>query len=131
MPASVFNAGARQHSTGICGYPQAGDFNAQLAENVFFRLVGVYRESGTQVDRVNDDATILMPSISYDNGTTRLTAMVEYSDRDSDTSSQFLPLTGTGCVSGDVTITPEIVCANANGQEIKFRLLRIAQRLNN
>jgi len=99
-------------------YQAAGDFNAQLAENVFFRLVGVYRESGTQVDRVNDDATILMPSISYDNGTTRLTAMVEYSDRDSDTSSQFLPLTGTGCVSGDVTITPEIVCANANGQEI-------------
>jgi iron complex outermembrane receptor protein len=99
-------------------YQAAGDFNAQLAENVFFRLVGVYRESGTQVDRVNDDATILMPSISYDNGTTRLTAMVEYSDRDSDTSSQFLPLTGTGCVSGDVTITPEIVCANTNGQEI-------------
>lgn len=108
----VFDIGTNER------YQAAGDFNTQLAENVFFRLVGVYRKSGTQVDRVDDDATILMPSISYDNGRTRLTAMVEYSDRDSDTSSQFLPLTGTGCVSGHVAITPEIVCANANGQEI-------------
>jgi iron complex outermembrane receptor protein len=108
----VFDIGTNER------YQAAGDFNLQLSENVYARLVGVYRDSGTQVDRVNDDAVILMPSISYDNGTTRLTAMAEYSDRDSDTSSQFLPLTGTGCVSGQVTITPAIVCANANGEEI-------------
>lgn len=100
-------------------YQAAGDFSARIAENVYVRFVGLYRDSGTQVDFVNDDALIAMPSITYDNGRTRLTAMVEYADRDSDTAHQFLPLTGTACVSGDVTITPAAVCANASGETIE------------
>ena len=59
----VFDIGTNER------YQAAGDFNLQLSQNVYARLVGVYRDSGTQVDRVNDDAVILMPSISYDNGT--------------------------------------------------------------
>ena len=99
-------------------YQAAGDFNVQLSENVFARLVGLYRDSDTQVDFVEDNAAIIMPSITYDDGRTQLTAMVEYVDRDSDTAQQFLPLNGTGCVSGDVTITPNVLCTNATGQTI-------------
>jgi len=92
----VFDAGTNDR------YQAAGDINAQLTENIYVRLVGLYRDSGTQVDFVDDDALIAMPSISYDNGRTRLTAMIEYPDRDSDTAHQFLPLTGTACVDGNV-----------------------------
>ncbi|MEM6653510.1 MAG: TonB-dependent receptor [Pseudomonadota bacterium] len=96
----------------------AGDYNQALGENIYARLVGVFRESDSFVDEVNDDALILMPSLTYDNGPTRLTAMVEYQDRDSDTSSQFLPLTGTACVDGNVTVTPIEICANSDGRRI-------------
>lgn len=99
-------------------YQAAADFNAQLTDNLYVRLVGLYRESGTQVDYVSDDAAILMPSITWDNGRTRLTAMLEISDRDSGTDSQFLPLEGTACLSGQVTVTPAITCVNATGQRI-------------
>ncbi|MEM8982157.1 MAG: TonB-dependent siderophore receptor [Pseudomonadota bacterium] len=97
-------------------YQVSADYNTAIGDNVFFRVVGIYRDADTQVDFVNDDAAILMPSITYDNGRTRVTAMVEIADRDSDTAHQFLPLTGTACASGDVTVTPAVICANANGQ---------------
>lgn len=97
-------------------YQLSADYNAALSDTLSFRAVGIYRDAGTQVDFVEDDALVVMPSLTYDNGRTRLTAMVEFADRDSDTSHQFLPLTGTACVSGDVQITPASVCDNASGE---------------
>ncbi|MBL4839033.1 MAG: TonB-dependent siderophore receptor [Kordiimonadaceae bacterium] len=97
----------------------AADLNLQLSDNVFIRFVGLARDSDTQVDFVQDDALIIMPSITYQTDTTSLTAMVEVVDRNSDTAQQFLPLQGTGCVSDQVTITPTAVCANATGELIE------------
>lgn len=96
------------------------DYGTHLGGNVYARLVGIYRDADTQVNFVNDDALILMPSITWTDGRTRLTAMVEYADRDSDTSNQFLPLTGTACVDGAVTVSPATICANANGERIAY-----------
>lgn len=96
----------------------AVDLNFNLANNFYGRIVSLYRESDTQVDNVNDDAIGFMPSITYQNNSTSMTAMVEYIDRESDTSHQFLPLNATGCLSDQVTITPDSVCANANEREI-------------
>ncbi len=101
-------------------YQLSGDFNAALSDNWYFRVVGVYRDSDTQVDFVTDDAAIVMPSITYRNDRTSITALVEVSDRNADTAHQFLPLTGTACVSGDVRIVPATVCANANGSVSEF-----------
>lgn len=96
----------------------AADFNQQLADNLYFRLVGLYRDSGTQVDFVEDNAVILMPSLTYDNGQTRVSAMFEYSDRDGDTAHQFLPLTATACATGAVSVDPIFLRDNATGEEI-------------
>ncbi|MEM7049968.1 MAG: TonB-dependent siderophore receptor [Acidobacteriota bacterium] len=96
----------------------AADFNRQLGENFYVRAVGIYRDADHFVDEVTDDALIIMPSLTYDNGRSRVTLLYEYQDRESDTSSQFLPLTGTGCVDGDVTIVPSAVCVNADGRRI-------------
>ena len=99
-------------------YQIATDFSAPLGENLWLRTVAVARDAGTQIDFVNDDALIAMPSISYDNGDTRISALYEYSDRDSDTAHQFLPLTGTGCISASVRIEPRTPCVNADGRRI-------------
>ncbi|MEL7298214.1 MAG: TonB-dependent receptor, partial [Pseudomonadota bacterium] len=101
-------------------YQISTDLNAQLGDNWFARVVGIYRDADTQVDNVIDDALVIMPSITYQTDTTSLTALVEYADRDSDTSHQFLPLTGTACVDSRVTVTPAAVCNNASGEEIEL-----------
>lgn len=61
-----------------------------------YRLVALKRDSGTQVDFVNDDAEMLMPSISWKpNADTTLTAQYVHQRNDSKVSSQFLPQRGT------------------------------------
>ena len=82
------------------------------------RLIGVFRESDTQIDFVNDDALVFAPSLTYENDTSSFTTLVNYTDRESDTAAQFLPLTATACGTTDVTISEANVCANSNGQEV-------------
>lgn len=96
----------------------SSDLGFDLTDSLSMRLVALYRDSGTQLKFVNDDALIAMPSITWDNGTTRLTALVEFADRKSDTDHQFLPLEGTACASSQITVSPSGVCVNATGQEI-------------
>lgn len=99
-------------------YQIAGDYNIALSDQWYARLVGVYRDSNTQVDRVQDDALILMPSLTWQNDTSSLSFLFEYADREGDTGHQFLPLTGTACASSNVRVSPATICANASGEEI-------------
>jgi iron complex outermembrane receptor protein len=96
-------------------YQLAGDYGVDLSGDgsITGRLVGVYRDSGTQVDFVNDDAIIFAPSVTFESERSRITALVNYTNRKSDTAHQFLPLTVTGCQSGDVSISEANVCADA------------------
>ena len=103
----------------------SGDINIKLADNVYGRIVGLVRDSGTQVDETDDKSLILMPSITYTNDTTSVSALIEYVDRETDTAQQFLPLQSTGCLSSDVT-TSKIpanltafgpLCANPTDQK--------------
>jgi len=75
----------------------AGDFSTTLVEDrLYARLVGVYRDSDTQVDFVTDDAVSLAPSLTWIPGAnTEINLLVNYDERDGDTAHQFLPLTGT------------------------------------
>ena len=82
------------------------------------RLVTLYRDAGTQVDFVDDDAFIVAPSITYDDGRTVLTLLANYTDRDSDTAHQFLPLAVSGCPSDEVAISAAAVCAGDITQEV-------------
>ena len=82
------------------------------------RFVGLYRNSDTQVNFVNDDALVLAPSVTFETDRTSITALFNYTKRKSDTSAQFLPLTATGCVSSDVTISEPNICAAAPSQKV-------------
>ncbi|MCY4213841.1 MAG: TonB-dependent siderophore receptor [Gammaproteobacteria bacterium] len=99
-------------------YQAAADISFQWSDHLYARLVGVYRDSDTQVDFVQDEAIVVMPSITWQNERTTLTLLYEHADRDSDTAHQFLPLTGTACATGKVRVAPTSTCANATGVEI-------------
>ncbi|MBO1256585.1 TonB-dependent siderophore receptor [Alteromonas sp. 5E99-2] len=99
-------------------YQASFDVSSSLGENWTGRLVGVYRESGTQVDFVDDDAIVIAPSITYENDSTTITALINYTDRESDTIAQFLPIAVTGCQSSDVTITGSTLCETAPTDDV-------------
>ena len=48
-------------------YQAAADISFQWSDHLYARLVGVYRDSDTQVDFVQDEAIVVMPSITWQN----------------------------------------------------------------
>ena len=61
----------------------------------FYRLAGLGRAGGTQIDHVDDDRAFIAPSLTYrPDGATSLTALGQY-QRDSTQAAQFLPYQGT------------------------------------
>jgi iron complex outermembrane receptor protein len=63
---------------------------------LLYRLVALQRDSDTQVDYVNDDARVLMPSLTWrPNADTSVTVLYVHQQNDSKVSSQFLPSAGT------------------------------------
>ncbi|TMO68864.1 TonB-dependent siderophore receptor [Pseudoalteromonas aurantia] len=76
----------------------AGDFNTTLTEDgsVEARFVGLYRESGTQTDFVDNDATFFAPSLAWHiNENTSLTVLANIQKNESGSSTQFFPHEGT------------------------------------
>ncbi|MCV2885674.1 TonB-dependent siderophore receptor [Aestuariibacter sp. AA17] len=85
---------------------EAGSFGrGQIATDLHFasgdekllgRFVGLYRESDTQIDEINDDSLVIAPSFTYQfSDDTQVTILADYTKRKSDSAHQFLPLTGT------------------------------------
>lgn len=101
-------------------YQGAADLGFDLSGDGILtgRMVAVARDSGTEIDFVNDDAIVIAPSITYDNGRTSLTALFNYTERNSDASAQFLPLFATGCQSSQVSISDKGFCANAPAEAV-------------
>lgn len=68
---------------------------------LLYRLVALKRNSDTQVDYVNDDAQLLMPSLTWrPNANTSVTVLYTYQENNSVVSSQFLPMRGTLIAGG-------------------------------
>ena len=88
----------------------SADINGALSEDGKWlgRVVGIYRNSDSQVDYVTDDTQVLMPSISYlPNEDTTLTLMGLFQDTDSDTGAQFIPVEGTLLPLADGSYLPD------------------------
>lgn len=84
------------------------DFTGPVNEDgtLLYRLVALKRNSDTQVDYVNDDAVVLMPSLTWrPNTDTSVTVLYTYQKNESKVSSQFLPMQGT-LVSGSQGYIP-------------------------
>lgn len=64
--------------------------------NWLYRIVALKRDSDTQVDYVNDDAMVIMPSLTWKpTRDTSLTLLYLHQQNDSKVSAQFLPSKGT------------------------------------
>lgn len=98
----------------------SADFGADISGDGTWtaRFVGVLRQADTQVDYVEDNARVFAPSVTFDNERTRLTALLNHTDRQSDTAHQFLPLAISGCQSHDVSVSEPNVCAGAPSDEV-------------
>ena len=86
------------------------DINTALSDDDKWlaRFVGVYRDSDTQVDYVNDDTQVFMPSVSFlPSDDTTLTLIGLFQDSDSDTGAQFIPVEGTLLPLPDGTFLPD------------------------
>lgn len=101
-------------------YQLSADVGADLSGNGDWtaRLVAVWRDADTQIDFIEDDATVLMPSLTYDKDGTLITLLVNKTDRQSDTAHQFLPLTVSGCADSAVKISADAVCAGTSGRKV-------------
>ncbi|WP_024460551.1 TonB-dependent siderophore receptor [Marinimicrobium sp. LS-A18] len=65
-------------------------------EQWLYRVVGVYRDTDTQVDQVDENTRVFAPSITWQpNQQTRVTALLNRTETDSDVGAQFLPVYGT------------------------------------
>ena len=61
-----------------------------------YRMVALYRDSETQIDEIDDESLVLAPSISYrPSQDTDLTLLLNYTDNETDSAAQFLPIAGT------------------------------------
>lgn len=61
-----------------------------------YRLVALDRDADTQVAYVDDNTTVVMPSLTYmPSDDTKFTLIGLYQNTDSDTGSQFIPVEGT------------------------------------
>jgi iron complex outermembrane recepter protein len=76
----------------------AADFTGALDADatLLYRVVGVYRDSDTQVDHVSDDARVITPSFTWaPRDGTRLTVLGNFQENHGGQTLQFLPNEGT------------------------------------
>ncbi len=61
-----------------------------------YRFVGVYRDTGTQVDYVDENAVVLAPSLTWrPSDASQITLLANFQKTDSDTGAQFIPIAGS------------------------------------
>lgn len=77
----------------------ATDYNIAIPgaeDRAQFRFVGLLRDSDTQIEAVKDDKLVIAPAFTARPADgTKITILANYSEQDSDTAHQFLPVTGT------------------------------------
>ena len=65
-------------------------------DEFLYRLVAVGRDSDTQVDYVSDKTTVFAPSFTWSpSEKSNVSLLINYTDTESDTGAQFLPISGT------------------------------------
>ncbi|TQV84832.1 TonB-dependent siderophore receptor [Exilibacterium tricleocarpae] len=61
-----------------------------------YRLIGVYRDSDTQVDFIEDNTRLFAPSLTWrPTELSNITLLASYQETESDAGAQFLPIAGT------------------------------------
>ena len=68
-------------------------------DSLSFRLTGLFRESGTQIDFIDDDRVFIAPALKWESqetqGRTSFTLLGHFQDDSTGATNQFLPASGT------------------------------------
>ena len=76
----------------------AADINGAIdgGDRWLYRLIGVYRDTDTQVDFISEDAVVIAPSLTWrPDDETNITLLANFQRTESDAGAQFLPIYGT------------------------------------
>ncbi len=76
----------------------AGDLTGPIDEEGrwLYRFVGLYRDTGTQVNFVDENAVVIAPSLTWrPTDASQITLLGNYQKTDSDTGAQFVPIAGS------------------------------------
>ncbi|KCZ50865.1 TonB-dependent siderophore receptor [Hyphomonas pacifica] len=80
-------------------YQIAGDVTGPVSGTdgkLLYRMVALYRDTGTQIDQVDEKTTLFMPSLSWQaTPDTKFTIIGLVQDTDSKAAAQFIPVKGT------------------------------------
>lgn len=80
-------------------YEAMTDFNTAIpgtGDTGFFRFTALYRNTGTQIEQVDEEKIVIAPSFSAQpTPDTTITLLTNYTSQKTDTGHQFLPLEGT------------------------------------
>lgn len=90
------------------GYQLSGDATGALTDDgsVLYRVIGLARKSGTQVDYVDDNSYLFSPSLTFNiNDDTKLTLLANLQQNETGSTTQFYPHEGT-VVSVDDSVSP-------------------------
>ncbi|BDY04099.1 TonB-dependent siderophore receptor [Ferrimonas sp. YFM] len=64
--------------------------------DLLYRVVGLWRDSDSQIDHVEDNTKVFAPSLTWrPTDASEITLLVNYTKTDSDPAAQFLPMVGT------------------------------------
>jgi len=92
--AGEVNAGFGSYDRAQAGLDYTGPANT--SKTLLYRVVGLTRDSGTQVDHVDDNTTVFSPSLTWrPSAETEVTFLANIQENESGTTAQFLPWAGT------------------------------------
>jgi iron complex outermembrane receptor protein len=97
-PEAEFGGNAFASYGSFDRFEAGADITGSLTDNgkILGRMVAVVRDSGTQIDEINNDTVSVAPSLTFQpSEDTSITLLGEFTDTNSDTAHQFLPIYGT------------------------------------
>ncbi|WP_394558368.1 TonB-dependent siderophore receptor [Aquipseudomonas alcaligenes] len=109
------------------------DVGGKLDEqgDVLFRVVGLSRDTGTQVDDVDAERLLLAPSMTFNfNDDTSLTLLASFQKDNSDPQLQFLPAEGTLYNAGNGYIDTDTAVGNPDYEKFDRTQYTLGYELN-
>jgi iron complex outermembrane receptor protein len=109
------------------------DVGGKLDEqgDVLFRVVGLSRDTGTQVDDVDAERLLLAPSMTFNfNDDTSLTLLASFQKDNSDPQLQFLPAEGTLYNGGNGYIDTDTAVGNPDYEKFDRTQYTLGYELN-
>ncbi|WP_434030227.1 TonB-dependent siderophore receptor [[Pseudomonas] boreopolis] len=107
-----------------------GDVTGALGDSLAGRVVGVFRDSGMQTDKIDDDRIYLAPSLTWRGERTNITFLASYQHDETASSQQFLPVVATLKAPPGRKLDPSTFLGDKDFDKLDARLFSAAMLLD-